>query len=116
MAWANALKTQTAPKSALGKTLHYLLEQCPYLEDDRLEFSNNRAERSIKPFVMGRKDFLFCDTPGGPRSSAVLYSLIETAKETGLGPYRYTQDFIRFHAGGLSGSSRIRSCQDFFAL
>ncbi len=78
-----------------------------YLEDDRLEFSNNRAERSIKPFVMGRKDFLFCDTPGGPRSSAVLYSLIETAKETGLGPYRYTQDFIRFHAGGLSGSSRI---------
>ena len=69
--------------------------------------SNNRAERSIKPFVMGRKDFLFCDTPGGPRSSAVLYSLIETAKETGLGPYRYTQDFIRFHAGGLSGSSRI---------
>ena len=68
---------------------------------------NNRAERSIKPFVMGRKDFLFCDTPGGPRSSAVLYSLIETAKETGLGPYRYTQDFIRFHAGGLSGSSRI---------
>ena len=81
--------------------------QLSYLEDDRLEFSNNRAERSIKPFVMGRKDFLFCDTPGGPRSSAVLYSLIETAKETGLGPYRYTQDFIRFHAGGLSGSSRI---------
>ncbi|MEO2835332.1 transposase [Flavonifractor plautii] len=41
------------------------------MEDDRLEFSNNRAERSIKPFVMGRKDFLFCDTPGGPRSGQV---------------------------------------------
>ncbi|MFR3664897.1 IS66 family transposase [Flintibacter sp.] len=46
------------------------------MEDDRLEFSNNRAERSIKPFMMGRKDFLFCDTPGGSQSSAVLYSLM----------------------------------------
>ena len=93
LAWANRLKPQTAPKSALGKALHYLLEQWPYLvrylEDGRLEFSNNRAERSIKPFVMGRKNFLFCNTPGGAQSSAVLYSLIETAKETGLDPYRY---------------------------
>ena len=95
MARANALKPQTAPKSALGKALHYLLEQWPYLvrylEDGRLELSNNRAERSIKPFVMGRKNFLFCNTPGGAKSSAVLYSLIETAKETGLDPYRYLQ-------------------------
>ena len=95
MAWANALKPQTAPKSALGKALHYLREQWPYLvhylEDGRLELSNNRAERSIKPFVMGRKNFLFCNTPGGAQSSAVLYSLIETAKETGLDPYRYLQ-------------------------
>ena len=60
-----------------------------YLKDGRLELSNNRAERSIKPFVMGRKDFLFCNTPGGARSSAVLYSLIETVKETGLDPCRY---------------------------
>ena len=93
LAWANRLKPQTAPKSALGKALHYLLEQWPYLvrylEDGRLEISNNRAERSIKPFVMGRKNFLFCNTPGGAQSSAVLYSLIETAKETGLAPYRY---------------------------
>lgn len=93
LAWANTLKPQTAPKSALGKALHYLLEQWPYLvrylEDGRLEISNNRAERSIKPFVMGRKNFLFCNTPGGAQSSAVLYSLIETAKETGLNPYRY---------------------------
>ena len=95
LVWANALKPQTAPKSALGKALHYLLEQWPYLvrylEDGRLELSNNRAERSIKPFVMGRKNFLFCNTPGGAQSSAVLYSLIETAKETGLDPYRYLQ-------------------------
>ena len=93
LAWANVLKAQTAPKSALGKALHYLFEQWPYLvrflEDGRLELTNNRAERSIKPFVMGRKNFLFCNTPSGAQSSAVLYSLIETAKENGLDPYRY---------------------------
>ena len=92
-AWAKGLMSSTAPKSALGKALHYLQEQRPYLvrylEDGRLEQSNNRAERSIKPFVMGRKNFLFANTPGGAQSSAVIYSLIETAKENGLDPYRY---------------------------
>ena len=60
-----------------------------YLEDGRLELSNNRAERSIKPFVMGRKNWLFSNTPAGAQSSAVIYSLIETAKENDLYPYRY---------------------------
>ena len=60
-----------------------------YLEDGRLELSNNRAERSIKPFVMGRKNWLFANTPGGAQASTVIYSLIETAKENGLDPYRY---------------------------
>ena len=95
LAWANEASAKTAPKSVLGKALHYLREQWPYLvrylEDGRLELSNNRAERSIKPFVMGRKNFLFCNTPSGAQSSAVLYSLVETAKETGLDPYRYLQ-------------------------
>ena len=93
LAWANELMPKTAPKSALGKALHYLLEQWPhlirYLEDGRLELSNNRAERSIKPFVMGRKNFLFANTPAGAQSSAVIYSILETAKENGLDPYRY---------------------------
>lgn len=51
--------------------------------------SNNRAERSIKHFVIGRKNFLFANTPLGAKASAVIYSLIETAKENGLDPYRY---------------------------
>jgi transposase len=93
LAWANATSGKVAPKSALGKALHYLLEQWPYLirylEDGRLELSNNRAERSIKPFVMGRKNWLFANTPAGAQSSAVSYSLIETAKENALDPYRY---------------------------
>jgi transposase len=60
-----------------------------YLEDGRLEISNNRAERSIKPFVIGRKNWLFANTPRGAKASAILYSIIETAKENGVNPYEY---------------------------
>ena len=91
LAWANT--RNAAPKSRLGIALNYLKNQWPtlltYLEDGRIELSNNRAERSIKPFVISRKNFLFANTPKGARSSAVLFSLIETAKENGLDPYRY---------------------------
>ena len=91
LAWAET--TNAAPKSALGKAIYYLKEQCPYLirvlEDGRLELSNNLAERSIKPFVIGRKNFLFANTPWGAQGSAVIYSMIETAKENSLDPYRY---------------------------
>ena len=87
------MQAKTAPKSAMGRAIHYLLEQWPYLirylEDGHLELSNNRAERSIKPFVMGRKNWLFANTPGGAQASSVIYSLIETAKENGLNPYQY---------------------------
>ena len=99
LSWANEMQTKTAPKSALGKAIHYLQEQWPYLtrylEDGRLELSNNRAERSIKPFVMGRKNWLFANTPGGAQASSVIYSLIETAKENGLDPYQYLLWILR---------------------
>ena len=91
LAWAETKKA--APKSALGKALHYLWEQwlwlIRYLEDRRLEISNNRAERSIKPFVMEPKNFLFANTPSGAQGSAVIFSVIETAKENRMNPYRY---------------------------
>lgn len=90
-AWANS--RTAAPKSALGKAFHYLKEQWPYLtnylKDGRLEISNNRAERSIKPFVIDRKNFLFANTPKGATGSAVMFSLIQTAIENGLDPYNY---------------------------
>ena len=90
-AWANS--RTAAPKSALGKAFTYLKEQWPYLtnylKDGRLEISNNRAERSIKPFVIDRKNFLFANTPRGAAGSAVIFSLIQTAMENGLDPYRY---------------------------
>ena len=91
LAWANT--RATAPKSALGGALTYLKDEWPYLlnylKDGRLELSNNRAERSIKPFVIDRKNFLFANTPSGATSSAVIFSLIQTAIENGLDPYRY---------------------------
>lgn len=91
LAWSN---TRTAaPKSALGKAFTYLKEQWPYLtnylKDGRLEISNNRGERSIKPFVIDRKNFLFANTPKGASGSAVMFSLIQTAIENALNPYRY---------------------------
>lgn len=91
LAWANS--RTAAPKSALGKAFTYLKEQWPYLtnylKDGRLELSNNRAERSIKPFVIDRKNFLFANTPKGAKGSAIMFSLIQTAIENGLEPYRY---------------------------
>ena len=110
LAWANETSAKTAPKSALGKALQYLREQWPYLvrylEDGRLELSNNRAERSIKPFVIGRKNWLFSNTPAGAQSSAVIYSLIETAKENDLDPYRYLVWLLN-HAPGLSRTDEV---------
>ena len=91
LAWANT--RNAAPKSKLGIALTYLKNQWQtlvvYLEDGRIELSNNRAERSIKPFVISRKNFLFANTANGAKGSAVMFSLIETAKENGLDPYRY---------------------------
>lgn len=91
LAWSNT--RNAAPKSKLGMALTYLRNQWEdlnhFLLDGRIELSNNRAERSIKPFVMSRKNFLFANTPLGAKSSAVIFSLIETAKENGLDPYRY---------------------------
>ena len=69
------MRLRTAHKSLLWKAAHYTREQWPwlgnYLLDGRLEISNNLAERSIKPFVMGRKNFLFANTPKGAMTSAV---------------------------------------------
>jgi len=81
------------PKSLLGEAVHYALSQRKYLEnvylDGRLELSNNAAERAIKPFVQGRKQWLFANTPNGAESSSIYYSIIETAKENNLNPYQY---------------------------
>ena len=94
-AWLHETEAVSLPKSHLGKAIQYCLNQWnqlnAFLLDGRLEIDNNRTERSIKPFVIARKNFLFCDTPGGAKSSAVTFSLIESAKENGLKPYDYIE-------------------------
>lgn len=76
-------------KSPWGSAMEYLKNQKVYLLDGRLEISNNRAELSIKPFVIDRKNFLFANTPSVAQGSAVIFSLIQTAIENGLDPWRY---------------------------
>src|SRR5579863_3089268 len=91
--WLDGLEGKVLPKSKLGEALTYCRNQWTklvgFLQDGRLELDNNRSERAIKPFVIGRKNWLFANTPDGARSSATIYSLVETAKENGLHPFTY---------------------------
>lgn len=91
--WLDRSIGQVPPQTLTGKALGYLDKQWPrlvrYLDDGRIEADNNLAENAIRPFVMGRKAWLFSDTPAGADASARLYSLIETAKANGLEPYAY---------------------------
>jgi transposase len=92
-AWLKYQKPRALPKSAFGQAIGYCLNQREKLEafllDGRLELDNNRSERSIKPFVIGRKNWMFSNTPKGAKASATIYSIIESAKENGLNPFAY---------------------------
>lgn len=89
----DALSPEVVPKSLLGKAVHYALGQWPklvrFLDHAVIPLDNNRAENAIRPFVMGRKAWLFAATPNGAVASARLYSLVETAKANGLEPHAY---------------------------
>ena len=80
-------------KTKLSEALKYSINQEEklrvYLEDGRIEISNNRAENAIRPFCVGRRNWLFTNTVQGAQTSAALYSLIETAKLNNLNPYEY---------------------------
>ncbi len=90
-AWLD--KQSVPPKTLLGKAINYTLAQWPrlvvYPQDGRLKIDNNLVENAIRPFAIGRKNWLFSDSQGGVRASANLYSLIETAKANGLNDYAY---------------------------
>jgi hypothetical protein len=91
--WLDDALPQVAPSSATGKALNYLHNEWEqltrYLDDGRLEIDNNGAENAIRPFVLGRKNWLFSASVKGVKASANLYSLIETAKANGVEPYAY---------------------------
>lgn len=91
--WLDKALANSPPKTTLGKAMQYLCNQWPrliaYLDDGRRPIDNNRAENSIRPFVIGRKNWLFSNSQAGAHASANLYSLIETAKANNLNPYEY---------------------------
>lgn len=91
--WLCGKANQVVPKSLLGVAISYALNQWQkllvYLDHPEMTPDNNLAENAIRPFVVGRKNWLFSGTPQGAQASADLYSLIETAKANGLEPYRY---------------------------
>ena len=101
--WLMSVQPFIAPKSATGKAVNYALKQWKYLErylmDGCIEISNNRCERSIKPFVINRKNFLFATSVAGGRAAAVLHSMTETAKDNGLNPFEYLAHIFRTAAG-----------------
>lgn len=86
--------------SALGKAVTYAKNQKPYMEnyllDGRCSISNNAAENSIRPFTVGRKNWLFSDTPKGASSSAAVYSIVETAKANGIEVYTYLEYLLLY--------------------
>ena len=91
--WLDHSLGTVTPQSLTGKALSYLDHQWPklvrVLEDGRLPLDTNGVENAIRPFVVGRKAWLFADTVAGAEASANLYSLVETAKANGIEPFAY---------------------------
>jgi hypothetical protein len=98
--WLTETKPTVPPKSGLFKALQYSLNQWPHLihfaNDGAVAIDNNAAERHIKPFAVGRKNWLFMGSPEGARAAATLYSLIETAKLNRCNPEGYLK-FVLSH-------------------
>ena len=82
--WLNTFSpTGEKLQGAVGYVLSQKKHLTAFLQDPQIPISNNRAENAIRPFVIGRKNWLFCDTPSGAKASAIFYSLAETAKANG---------------------------------
>ncbi|MGH8436322.1 MAG: IS66 family transposase [Pseudomonas sp.] len=96
--WLDKTQPHIAGQTALGKAVNYLASNwnrlVRYVEGGHLPIDNNRAENAIRPFVIGRKNWLFSDTPKGATASAQIYSLIETAKANGQEPYAWLRHIL----------------------
>ncbi len=98
-AWLEKYQPGVPPNSALGKAMAYLVKFWPklirYVERGDTPIDNNRCENAIRPFVMGRRAWMFSATPAGARASALIYSLVETAKANGVEPYLWLSTVMR---------------------
>lgn len=93
--WIAETEPKTLPQSLVGKAITYAINQKEYLgsflKDGRIQLSNNLAEQSVKPFVIGRRNWLFSNTANGAASSAIIYSIIQTAIANNLKPQKYLE-------------------------
>jgi transposase len=91
--WLDDHQNRVLPKSLLGKAINYAIDQWPkmqpFLNNPLVPIDNNRTERCIRPFVIGRGNWMFSQTPKGAHASATIYSLIESAKANGIEPFSY---------------------------
>jgi transposase len=91
--WLEGLAPQVVPQSRLGRAVHYTLGQWPkltvFLKHGEVPLDNNRCENAIRPFVVGRKGWLFSDTVAGAKASANLFSLVQTCKANAIEPQAY---------------------------
>ena len=91
--WLEKKSIQVVPKSLLGKAISYTLNQwhrlTGYIDCEYATPDNNLAENAIRPFCVGRKNWLFAGNPKGAQASATIYSLLESAKANKLEPYKY---------------------------
>ena len=98
-AWLDKSALQVPKKTGVGPAIHYALNQwhkvIRYIDEGYLQIDNNRAERAIKPFTVGRKNWLYSQTARGANASAVLYSIVQTALSNGLDPYLYLEHLFK---------------------
>jgi transposase len=106
-AWAKDEYDQNLlPESTFGEALTYACNQkkwlLHYLDDGNLDISNNLMERSVRPYALGRKNWLFCNVPAGAKASAAVYSIVETAKANGLNPFEYLKFLLERLPQGIA--------------
>ena len=92
------LDTIFKPAGKLKKAITYSLNQreflCAFLDHGEIEISNNQVENAIRPIVVGRKNWLFCDTQAGANASVIIFTVLETAKANGLNPEDYLNHLL----------------------
>jgi transposase len=110
--WLELTSRRVVKDSETWKAIHYTLNQWEtligYCEDGRLHISNALAENAIRPFAVGRRNWLFADTPRGARASATIYSLIETAKANDVEPYDYLLHILK-HIGSADTVEKLEA-------
>jgi hypothetical protein len=120
--WIDELRSKVSSKSVAGKAINYTYNEwkylTPYIEDPKLNISNIDIENAIRPFAVGRRNWLFSDSVAGANASAMFYSLIETAKKNGLEPFDYLNKMLDKlpHAETVDDFEKLLPLKDLFEI